>query len=229
MTVTFTVSQWSGWSPATLEDHTGAAPVSHAPSPDVAAIPPMLRRRLNLLGRACAGQILQHLEDGDNLPIVYCSRHGDIERTLGVLSELAADEPVSPMHFSLAVHNAICGVISIHRKLTANISTIAASDGLVPVLLEAAGLLSDTSPRVLCVLGDTHLPAPYRSDVEGDEPFAASFMVTTTGGQALALAPDSRGSEGTSSPLAFVAFLSSSRREMALRHNGLSWRLRKNG
>lgn len=235
MAIEFSVSNWSGWTLPSAAGLFPAAAVQVADAPDVSAIPPLLRRRLNTLGRACAAEVLRQLRAGDNLPIVYCSRHGDIERTLGVLIDLASGEPVSPMNFSLTVHNAIAGIVSIHQGISANISSIAAGEeGLVPVLFEAMGLLSEEHPAVLCILGDVPLPAIYREHCRWpDLPFAACFTLSSGQGLPLTLDfPDGRPPAAEPSPsgpqpLQFIDFLSSPRPAFAIPHNGECWTVRK--
>ena len=231
MATSFSISEWSGWQ-ATPSDESfnkqGALTVSEAP--DVAVIPLMLRRRLNLLGRACGSEILKHLTNSKTMPIVYCSQHGDIERTTKVLNELADDQPVSPMHFSLAVHNAICGILSIQTGLTSNISTIAAGqEGLVPVLLEAAGILLSGSEKVLCVICDVTLPEIYRDDQSLPKiPYAISFVVSRSEGINLTLTQLSRyqGKQKTNQlPTCLIEFLSSDNTELLINHNEATWKL----
>ncbi len=231
MAIALAISEWSGWQAAVEDNHSElpeALTVSEAP--DVAVIPPMLRRRLNLLGRACASQVLRLMPKEGNLPIVYCSQHGDIERTLKILDELVAGEPVSPMHFSLAVHNAICGVLSIQIGLNANISTIAAGQqGLVPVLLEAAGILQGGAERVLCVLCDVPLPEIYQSpDSLPPMPYSVCFVVARSEGIRLSLEQTDRDcdrSRADQLPTCLMDFLASDSTELALDHNGLVWTL----
>jgi len=231
MTISFAISEWSGWQ-STFSDESADAlsDVTISEVPDVAMIPPMLRRRLNLLGRACASEMIKHLKDGDNIPIVYCSQHGDIERTLNVLSELVDDQPVSPMHFSLAVHNAICGVLSIQAGLTANISTIAAGQqGLVPVFLEAAGILMGGADKVLCVICDVLLPEIYRDEQSLPKiPYAISFVMTRSNGvnltlQQLPLNEDM--SHVNLSPTSLIEFLATKQTELLIEHNSVTWAL----
>lgn len=233
MTVKFAVSEWSGWTPV-QPSHAGAdtASIKYHQTPDVSAVPAMLRRRLNSLGRACTSEVLALLPSDPDIPVVYCSQHGDIERTLAVLLELASSETVSPNNFSLAVHNAICGVLSIHAGLTGSINTIAAGQqGLVPVLLEAAGLLSSSCPLVLCVLCDVPLPEVYQSaESQPHAPYAVCFIVSTTGGVALNLrqlgsAPDPA---EYVPPLDFCAFLDdTAATSLTLAHNGCGWEIAK--
>lgn len=231
MPVEFAFSHWSGWtsSPAGLP---AASQVQTSGTPDAAMVPAMLRRRLDTLGRICAGEILRNLQAGDNLPVIYCSRHGDIERTLSVLLDLARGEPLSPMNFSLAVHNAIAGVLSIHQGITANIISIAALDqGLVPVLLEAAGLIQQGHERVLCAIADVPLPELYRPDCPSPlAPFASCFVIASRGGQAARLdcagsMPGSRDAPEYQLPqaLQFIDFLGSEQRSFTAGHNGSAW------
>ena len=231
MAILFAISEWSGWQATFSGESVDALPdVTISEVPDVAMIPPILRRRLNLLGRACASEMMKHLQTDDNMPIVYCSQHGDIERTLNVLSELVDDQPVSPMHFSLAVHNAICGVLSIQAGLTANISTIAAGQqGLVPVLLEAAGILMGGADKVLCVICDVLLPEIYRDDQSLPKiPYAISFVMTQSDGVNLTLQqlPQNEDMPHVNlSPISLIEFLSTKQTKLLIEHNSVTWAL----
>lgn len=234
MVISLVISEWSGWQ-ATFsgEGFDELSGIMVSETPDVAIIPFMLRRRLNLLGRACASEVLKHLKDGEDIPIVYCSQHGDIERTLSVLKELVDQQPVSPMHFSLAVHNAICGVLSIHAGLTSNICTIAAGQhGLVPVLLEAAGILISGAEKVLCVFCDVPLPEVYRDEQSLPKiPYAISFLMTKSEGVNLTLTQLPYYDEDLSPdqlPIHMIEFLATNKTELLMEHNGSTWKLARN-
>ncbi len=136
------------------------------------------------------------------------------------------------MNFSLAVHNAIAGVLSIHQGITANIISIAALDqGLVPVLLEAAGLIQQGHERVLCAIADVPLPEFYRPDCPSPlAPFASCFVIAAQGGQAArldcaGLAPGRRDATEDQLPqaLQFIDFLGSEQRSFTAGHNGSAW------
>src|SRR4030095_4253261 len=84
-------------------------------SPPAAELPPVpvsLLRRVSALGQ-------QALKAAWGLPalhqsrFVFASRHGEFDRTLGILQSLAQREPPSPADFSLSVHNALAGLLSI--------------------------------------------------------------------------------------------------------------------
>jgi len=231
MATSFAISEWSGWQATPSGSYTDKSEtLTISETPDVAMIPLMLRRRLNLLGRACGSEILKHLTNNRTMPIVYCSQHGDIERTTKVLYELADDQPVSPMHFSLAVHNAICGILSIQTGLTSNISTIAAGqEGLVPVLLEATGILLSEAEEVLCVICDVTLPEIYQDEQSLPKiPYAVSFVVSKSEGIPLTLTQLRQHKDKQNinqSPICLIEFLSSDKTELLTHHNEVTWKL----
>lgn len=133
--------------------------------PALELIPAMLRRRLNNLGRM-ALQVASdcHPENGDPIPMVFASRHGDIHRTAALLEQIARGEPLSPTQFGLSTHNAIVAQYSIARQLTQNYSAIAAGRSTAEAaVLEAAGLLADGATAVLLVMYDQPLPDCYAS------------------------------------------------------------------
>lgn len=156
-----------------------------ADSIDSSAIPAMLRRRLSPMGRAatsCLMPLLSNLNNSStSTPIIFASRHGETSRTHKMLTEIAANELLSPTAFSLSVHNAICGIISINQKVTANITAIAANgDELMATLTEALGLLNSSDcSEVLCVLCDTPLPDNYQSYCQQPHsPYALAFTIS---------------------------------------------------
>lgn len=233
MGISFAISEWSGWKSNANSTNSGEENyLTIAEDPDVSSIPPLLRRRLNLQGRSCASEILKHIKKGENMPVVYCSQHGDIERTFKSLEGAAKGEPTSPMNFSLSVHNAILGVLSIHLGLTSSISSISSSQqGLVPVLLEAMGILMSGADKVLCVLCDVALPAIYFDEQSlPRNSYAISFIVTKSEGINLNLkqSEDEVNTKNNKQmPTALIKFLSSEKNEIHLNHNGLTWKLAK--
>jgi hypothetical protein len=134
------------------------------------------------------------------------------------------------MNFSLSVHNAILGVLSIHLGLTSSISSISSDqNGLVPVLLEAVGILMSGSEKVLCVICDVTLPQIYLDDLSlPRNSYAISFIVTKSEGTSLKLIQTEEEvnmKKNEELPTALIKFLSSDRKEIYLNHNGLKWKL----
>src|ERR1700677_3515966 len=103
-----------------------------------ATLPPLLRRRVTALGKMAfkAAFDLSALEPAR---FIFCSRHGEFQRTLSILTTLATGEAVSPAEFSLSVHNALAGLLSIAQHNTGGHTAIAAgADSFHAGLIEAA-------------------------------------------------------------------------------------------
>ncbi len=151
------VDDWSHWiqGPVTIDEPLGRVPLE--------AVPAMLRRRFNTLGKCAMGAALPLVSGIAAIPSIFASRHGDTEMSFSLLEGIGRDQPLSPTSFSLAVHNAVSGLFSIARKDTSAVTSIAAMEGLVlQTLFEALGQLQSTD-RVLCVIYDMPLPELYQT------------------------------------------------------------------
>ena len=110
-------------------------------------IPPMQRRRLSSAAK-CAFSLLSSFESID-MPVIFSSYEGEINRCFELETALAKAEPLSPTSFSLSVHNAISSLLSIEAK---NHNEILAISSFSPVedALQAAFLrLNDGYEKVL--------------------------------------------------------------------------------
>ena len=114
---------------------------------NLAKIQPMQRRRLSSAAK-CAFSLLSSFESID-MPVIFSSYEGEINRCFELETALAKAEPVSPTSFSLSVHNAISSLLGIEAK---NHNEILAISSFSPVedALQAAFLrLNDGYERVL--------------------------------------------------------------------------------
>lgn len=165
-----TQEQWRAWA-------CGATPRPIADPPPPAGVPSLLRRRVTPLGqralRAAYGLA------GSNVRYVFCSRHGEFQRTLELLQTIARREPISPAEFSLSVHNALAGLLSIATHNQAGHTALAAGpDSFGFGLLEALGCLAEQPHEpVLLVYFDEPLPPPYTELAESDTPHIALAML----------------------------------------------------
>ncbi|GAB0152257.1 beta-ketoacyl synthase chain length factor [Marinobacterium sp. BA1] len=175
-------SDWSRW----LEQPVSLPAELHKVA--LKQIPPMLRRRFTELGRCAAGAALPLLEDVDGVPGVFASRHGDTPLTLSLLEGIAGDEPMSPTGFSLAVHNAVSGLLSIARKDVSEVTAIASVENLIPhALLEAVTQLQN-SESVLCLIYDVPLPELYQPYTSCEPfPFALAMLLSRSEGVKMTL------------------------------------------
>jgi Beta-ketoacyl synthase, N-terminal domain len=161
------ITRWHTWPPSGI-----LAPDAR---PDVQFVEVNLRRRLSPLARMMLHVAQACAQDLPRLRLVFASRHGELNRTMGMLRELAQSAPLSPMAFSLSVHNTAAGIFSILRGDTAPATAIAAGDETLGyALLESfCQFESDPGLPVLMVYADEPLPQEYRGFATGPEPHHA--------------------------------------------------------
>lgn len=190
-TLAFSIERWAAWAPG-LESaadwaawSAGAAAIAETPDkPDVGFLPAMLRRRTSRVTRAALWAAHHCGGDEGARHTVFGSRHGELHRSHGLLTELAAAEPLSPNAFSLSVHNTASGLYSIATGNRAPSTALAAGrDTLAAGIIEAAGRLRAGADRVLLVHADERVPAFYRRWVaDGPAVFAVGLVVGQAGG-----------------------------------------------
>jgi len=219
MALTFNINDWKAWFPTPQNTQ-----------PDVSVIPAMLRRRLSPVARIAMSVIMPLAETHGAMPLIYVSRHGDLQRTFQLLKDLASGEPVSPTAFSLSVHNATAGLFSIQQGLTKNITAISCGDAdLVPALLEALGQCNPQEPKVMCVFCDEPPPDIYGAQVSQPEfAYAVALIISLDEGWQLSLAPDQTPtSDRTPQPLQLLALLRDDAHDLSVIHNHTIWQLRR--
>jgi Beta-ketoacyl synthase, N-terminal domain len=189
MNSSFTIKGWSAFAPGLTQQTEWLAwaadpflPHGEA-TPALAEMPPMLRRRVDKLGRMALQVAWWCQQDREeNVPLVFASRHGDLSRTYDMLRALAQEQPLSPTHFGLSTHNAIAAQYSIARNLGGNCVCVSAGTATAEAaVIEALGLLADGFEEVLLVAYDCPLPEGYAA--YGDEP-EAPFAWTARIGRA---------------------------------------------
>jgi hypothetical protein len=167
-----TAESWSDWFNASSSEAFNHAQL------DIKQVPAMLRRRFKLLGKVASMAVLDVQNEGECIPSIFASRHGDTELTLSLLQDIAKQEPLSPTGFSLAVHNAIGGLLSIVRQDTSPMTAIASMDGLVVNALFELQAQLQQYKRVLCVIYDVPLPSLYQPYAPSlPFPLAIAFIV----------------------------------------------------
>jgi hypothetical protein len=187
--LSLTVEDWSAWIPETeiynalqqLSQHQGKMQTSQ--TPNISNIPAMIRRRLSTIGKSVVSTSLSLLSEKTNTPCVFSSRHGDLGRTISLLTELSNKTPLSPTHFSLSVHNSISGILSIMRKDTNSITALATNNNDIgTVFLEATGILKEQAcKRVLCVIYDAPPIYPYNDTCKHpNQAYAIAFLLSSS-------------------------------------------------
>ncbi|KAF3999544.1 beta-ketoacyl synthase chain length factor [Glaciimonas immobilis] len=183
--VQFSVAAQAAWAPG-LETHDEWLAWAQSPfliegktEPRVAMMPAMLRRRAGLVGKMALEVAYDCLNKREQVPTIFSSRHGECARSAELLQDLVQNTPLSPTSFSLSVHNATAGLLSIARQEQVSHSALSAGDsGVEHAVIEACGLLADGATEVLLVVYDGLLPDQFKEfDDCKNQPFAWAWLM----------------------------------------------------
>jgi hypothetical protein len=240
----FRVRDWMAFAEGRLgrQDWLAWAGVAGAPAAaaerDDVALPALLRRRVSAVGQQ-AFRAAAMLGERTDCRIVFCSRHGEFQRTLGIVRAIVDREPTSPADFSLSVHNALAGLLSIAWKNRLGHTAVAAGvDSFGYGLLEAvASLQADPAQQVLLVYFDEPLPDVYAElDGDGDTTLAVALLLDGAAGDEddviLATEPRDRAEAprpATGQALDFLRFFLSGRAEAQSPGADIRWRWHRAG
>nr|WP_249208602.1 beta-ketoacyl synthase chain length factor [Magnetospirillum sulfuroxidans] len=157
------VAAWAAWEGQDQSVTVGGA-VSVRPP-----LPASLRRRVTAVGRKALEAAWAVLPEQGSPRFVLASRHGEYDRTFGLLGELAQSDEVSPAEFSLAVHHALAGLLSIATGNRQGHTAVAAgSESFGYGLLEAATFVAEQGVPAVLFYFDQPLPDSYAPVMEGD-------------------------------------------------------------
>jgi len=165
----FTLKRWSAWLPGQSELESQGWPAgrnlaSTSTSPDLSFLPQLQRRRLTPLARAAIAVAWDCWQNGDQLPTIFSSTHGETGHCFNILTTLADHLDVSPTQFTFSVHSGIAAMFSI---LTGNkapyIAMAPGNDNHSNALLEAYTLMMSQAGDVLVVFYDQPVPKVYRA------------------------------------------------------------------
>lgn len=217
----FRLAQWSWWSPST--------PDAKA---DIPEVPPLLRRRASTADRAALRVAFDCVGQAGPIRTVFCSRHGEVHRSVELLEQLARGEPLSPATFSVSVHNAAAALYSISRgDRSPSAALSAGADSLPQGVLEAAAQLAEGASQVLVVAYDDVLPEPFQAfTTPQDQACALALLLSRDQGPALSLQLEPAG-EAPPTPSAHPAllaeFLRGSAAALTVVHGPRRWTWRR--
>lgn len=231
--LSFCVGGWAAWAPGRerREDWLAWAAGQNASGERGSAetaMPMPLRRRVSALGQQ-ALRAAWGLDGVCQSRLVFASRHGEFRRTLSIIDALVRQDEVSPADFSLSVHHALAGLLSIAAGNRKGHTTVAAGhDSFSLALLEASACLVETPDEpVTLVYYDEPLPDPFSDFAEaGDDHLALALSLSTRAGEALRLTPAARQPAAaltTHPALAFLGFLLGNRPSTDIEGERLSW------
>jgi len=132
-----------------------------------AVVPKTMRRRLSRFDMAaarCITGLAPPAVDGKGADedIVFASRYGNMAVTFDLLTQVVADELLSPAKFSVSVHNAAAGAASMVAKNRAGHTAVSALNRSAAAgLTETWTRIADGASSVICIYSDIALMAPY--------------------------------------------------------------------
>jgi len=150
-------ADWSAWAD-------GNKQISGPISADVRFVERLLRRRLTPLNRMVFQVAAECLNGREDTPsVVFCSRYGEFLRAFEMFQNLAKEEPISPMTFSLSVHNTAISLLSIMQRDNAHATALAGGDATLETgFVESWTLLKErAASSVLLIYGDHVLPEMF--------------------------------------------------------------------
>jgi hypothetical protein len=169
MTQGLEIQRWSFWSPETRSpiewrDHwrqPGARPATAQAAGE--GVPPMHRRRMSALSKQALQVALEVRGDTEPDFLVFCSQHGELARTVELLSSIVAGTELSPTAFSQSVHNSSTGLYTIIAKSRAAATSLASGASTFAYgWIEAdAYLHAHPVDSVLLVMSEDFLPSEY--------------------------------------------------------------------
>ncbi len=117
---------------------------------DISFIPMLMRRKLDLLGKAGLSTLYNVWDDNTNPNLIFASQYGDIERVLKLIQQRKEEGEISPTGFSFSVHNATIGLFSLLNKIKSSYNSISAGENTLSYGILEAILTSKENPTIFC-------------------------------------------------------------------------------
>jgi len=146
------------------------------------------RRRASQMGRAIGDAVAEAMEqagvDKVTTPVIVGSSIGEASAMIGLLDQMWREqEPMSPAVFTVSVHNAASGLLSISMKNKGYTTSIAADyDTPAAALLEGIGLLQSGHEHVVCVCADEASPRSLLEHAPHWDTLTAAVVLSKNGG-----------------------------------------------
>ena len=227
--LSFSVIAWT----ARIAD---GSPVGNIDASTTDQTPASLRRRITPIGRTALAAAWSMVGLAEGPRIIFSSRHGEYARSYGLLQSIAESGEVSPSEFSLSVHHALVGLLSIATVNRAGHTAIAAGpESFGYGLLEAVASANDDGGPVLFVHFDAPLPDAYETVAAFfPEPAVVGLLITPShrgAGEEMALAVGPAAGNGCaggeSLAVHFVDFLNGRSPDGEAEGERLRWRWRR--
>jgi len=151
----------------------------------LSSIPKMLKRRLSPLAKLVLSAASPCVTDNQPIQTLFSSTHGELAKSFAMMQLIEKGEDISPIAFSLSVHNAIAGLFAIVYNNQLPTTVIApGEEGLAAAFLEAQGILAEGVDQVLIVFYDEPLVDFYPAEpfqLTTQESCAVALLISKTG------------------------------------------------
>jgi hypothetical protein len=142
---------------------------------DVSNIPLLTRRRMSQLEKISMQCFNKTFVPNTQYKTVFSSNWGEWQVTEGLISKYYTDKEFHPSRFSISVHNAFCGMLSILTKNQSPYTAIASGkDSIETGLIEAFLYQSDT----LFIYADESTPKLYQDYIGLQKSQALSLFIS---------------------------------------------------
>jgi hypothetical protein len=248
--VTFGIRDWYAWKPGRENREEWRAWGNPAKTTDtmegensLTPLPMMVRRRITGFGQKVLESALA-TQAAERARYIFATRHGEFVTTLRILDAICDGSAPSPADFSMSVHHALAGLLSIHTGNKAGHTTISAgADSFGYGMLEAVATLDDSPEQsTFLVCYDDALPGAYgcfRDRHEDELPLIVALDIVeadTNPAQrfALSVAPKDGGDElprVQEVPMAqqFLSFLLRDQQQVRIVGGSMIWNFRRVG
>lgn len=233
-----TIENWSAWAPNVnsnenwLEWAKGHREIFGDEKVSVEFLSAMFRRRLSHHSKMALKVAYGCHSSDDPIRTIFCSRHGELHRSSGLLLDIAVKEELSPTAFSMSVHNTSSGMYAIAKKdQSPSLALAAGSDSFASAFAETLVLLhSGRSEKVMLIIVDELLPTLFSEfEDRGACNYAAAFLVSRdeSAGQTMSFSMGVGNVNAVSSEpqaISFLRFLLKNDRQLVLTSNRVSWK-----
>lgn len=242
MSLKFEISKCVAWAPGLESEQDwqswqqGDKPLTDELAlPQLSSIPAMQRRRLSPFAKVAIHCALEASgEYQSDIPCVFSSRHGDLQRTTKLIENIALNQDLSPTQFGLSVHNAAAGLFSIFTGNRAPLSAISGgqSSFMQGLLDSVSKLQTNNLSRILYVYCDLNVPECYRPYVTDDTPLGIGLLIEAPKGDkdAFSFCFNTQGTspQSDNQALDFMRFVLSNRAELLTHIHQQTWLLHRN-
>ncbi len=187
MELEFNIASWAAWCPShqTKDDwkknseQTISEEVDSNLAPKLAQVPAMQRRRYSRLTKIML-EVAFQCQFSPDTRTIFCSRHGELNRTVTLLEDILNKHALSPMGFSQSVHNTASGIWGIVSNNKVSTTSIAAGkETFSQALIEAYTQLQEDPAPVFIVFADDPVPPIYDEYTDEMElPLGIGFLLT---------------------------------------------------